>query len=197
MSDRARRQRSWKYCWAGQWRAGLEMCRFGREPLDKLLRTQGIDLAEEPIRGPPLFSPFLSRSMDTVNSSPIGFKVLFGTKRTMRRHTASAIASWAMRLYAEHRQEARLRAQYVNLLRLRATHQRECPALRKVYLLERMVLALDVGILAGRRPIAQNANSRRMQPDGGQTLRMRVGERTQQQRVHYAENRRIGADSDA
>ena len=37
----------------------------------------------------------------------------------------------------------------------------------------------------------------RMQPHRGQPVRMRIGQRTQQQRVHHAENGGIGADSNA
>jgi hypothetical protein len=89
-----------------------------------------------------------------------------------------------------------LRAQYVNPLRLITARQREGAALRKGHLLERMILVLNVDVLAGRRPIARNSDSGRMKPHGRQPVRMRIGERTQQQRVHHAENGRISADSD-
>ena len=89
-----------------------------------------------------------------------------------------------------------MRAQPVDPFGLLAARQGEGAALRKGHLVERMILVLNIDVLAGRRPIAQNADSGRMQPDGRQPVRMRIRERTQQQRVHHAEDRGIGADSD-
>ena len=60
-----------------------------------------------------------------------------------------------------------------------------------------MVLILEVNVLTRRRPITQNSDSGRMQPDSGETVWMRIGERTQQQRVNHAEYGGIGADSNA
>ena len=90
-----------------------------------------------------------------------------------------------------------MRAQHVDPFRLLAARQGECAALRDGHLVERMVLILNVDVLAGRRPVAQNSDSRRMQPDSRQPVWMRIGERTQQQRIDHAEDGGIGADSNA
>ena len=100
------------------------------------------------------------------------------------------------RLGAEHPQQAGLPAHPVDPLGLLAAGQRQAAALRQRHLLEGMVLVLDIDVLARRRPVAENADSRRMQPNGRQPVRVRIGQRTQQQRIHHAENGRIGADSD-
>ena len=86
--------------------------------------------------------------------------------------------------------------QHVNPLRLLAAGEREGAALREGHLLEGMVLVLNVDVLAGRGPIAQNADCGRMQPDGREPVGMRIGKRTQQQRVDHAEDGGIGADAD-
>ncbi len=100
------------------------------------------------------------------------------------------------RLGAEHGKEAGLRAEHVNALRPFAAGQRESAALRDGHLVEGVVLVLNVDVLAGRGPVAENADCRRMQPDGRQPVGMRIGKRTQQQRVDHAENGGIGADAD-
>ena len=87
-------------------------------------------------------------------------------------------------------------AQPVDQLGLIAAGQRETAALGERHLIKGMVLVLDIDVLARRRPIAENADPRRMQPNGGQAIRLRIGQGTQEQRIHHAENCRIGADSD-
>jgi hypothetical protein len=56
-------------------------------------------------------------------------------------------------------EKARLCAKHVNLLEMLAAGERECAALSDHHLVERVVLVLDVDVLAGRRPVAQIADA--------------------------------------
>ena len=96
----------------------------------------------------------------------------------------------------EHPQQARLRAHSVDQFRLLPPGQREAPGLRQRHLFERVVLVLYVDVLARRRPVAEDSDSRRVQPNRGQPPRLGVGQGTEQQRVHHAEHRRVRSDSD-
>jgi hypothetical protein len=91
---------------------------------------------------------------------------------------------------------AGLRAHAVDPLGLLPAGQGETPALRERHLLEGVVLVLDIDVLPRRRPIAEDPDAGRMQPHSGQPVRLGIRQRTQQQRIHHAENGRIGADSD-
>ena len=97
---------------------------------------------------------------------------------------------------AEHPQQAGLCAHGVHPHRLIAAGEREVAALREGHLLEGMVLRAEIDVLAGGGPIAENADARRVQPDGRQAVGARIRQRPQEQRVHHAEDGRVGADPD-
>src|ERR1700730_2446813 len=77
------------------------------------------------------------------------------------------------------------------MLGLLAPGKGEGPALRQRHLLERVILFLDVGELPRRRPVAENSDSRRVQPNSGQPGRLWIREWPQQQSIYHAEDRRI------
>ena len=98
------------------------------------------------------------------------------------------------RLGAQQREEAGRRLEDLDAIRLIETQQRPAAASRDGHLVEGTILRLNVDVLAGRRPVLRDVDARRPQPQGGQTIRIRIGQRLQQQRVDHAEDRRVGAD---
>jgi hypothetical protein len=97
---------------------------------------------------------------------------------------------------AEHLQESRLRAEAVKTLGLFETGEYGLAALGDGHLLERVILLLNVDVLAGRRPIHEDTDGGRVQPDVGETLRVRVSERTQEEGVNDTEDGSIGPNAD-
>src|SRR5205814_951685 len=87
-------------------------------------------------------------------------------------------------------------ADTVDALGLVEAHQYIVTAARDGYFLERMVLILDIDVVAGRGPIAENSDARRVQPNRGQAVGLGIGKWPQQQRIHNAEDGAVGSDSD-
>lgn len=79
------------------------------------------------------------------------------------------------RLRTKHGKETRLRAEHVNPPGLFAAGERKCAALGEGHLVEGVVLVLNVDVLTGRGPIAQNADCGRMEPDGRKPVGVRIG----------------------
>jgi hypothetical protein len=58
-----------------------------------------------------------------------------------------------------------------------------------------VILRLDIVILSRRRPVLGNPDSRRPQPQNGQSVRVRIGQRLEQKRAGDAENCSVGSDT--
>src|SRR5688500_10085602 len=68
--------------------------------------------------------------------------------------------------------------------------QRARAAARDRHLVERSVLAAQIDVLTGRRPVLRDVDARRAQPQHGEPFRVGVGQRLEQQRIDDAEDRR-------
>ncbi len=63
--------------------------------------------------------------------------------------------------------------------------------------LEGVVLVHNVGVLAGRGPVARDADSRRTQPDSCyKAIGFRIRQRLEQKSIDYAEDSGVGTDAD-
>jgi hypothetical protein len=106
------------------------------------------------------------------------------------QHTAE------LRPCAQHLEQVGGRSQNVDAVRLVEAGEVHGGALRDGDIIERLALRADVVELPGGRPVEHDADAGRPKPEHGEAVGVGERQRTQQQRVHYAEYGGVGADAD-